>query len=79
MLRRKPTAFEKTALEHTALLALRSEIAARDGKSTSEDIVRLANCARRALQDFEKLARVDERKPKQRSMADLEAEVRAHG
>jgi hypothetical protein len=57
-LKRKPTLIEKAALDRCALLMLRSEIAARDGKATSEDIVRLANCARRAQQDFERLAAV---------------------
>jgi hypothetical protein len=57
-LKRKPTAIEKAALDHCALLMLRSEVAARDGKASSEDIVRLANCARRAQQDFARLAAV---------------------
>jgi hypothetical protein len=57
-LKRKPTLIEKAALNNCALLMLRSEIAARDGKATSEDIVRLANVARRAQQDFARIAAV---------------------
>ena len=79
LVRRKLKAYELAARDHAALLALRSEIAARDGKSSSEDIVRLANCARRALGDFERIARVGETKAKPRTMADIEAELRRHG
>jgi len=66
-------------MDRAALMTLRAEIAARDINATSEDIVRLDNAARRSRLDFEKLARIGERKPKQRTMADLERELRAHG
>ena|SRR6516164_3748837 len=78
-LRRKPNAIEKAALDRAALMSVRAEIAAYDPRSTSEDVVRLDNAARRARLDFEKLARIGERKPKAKTMADIEAEVRAHG
>jgi hypothetical protein len=78
-LNRKPTTFEKAALDNAALLALRSEIASRDPASDSSAVVRLANCARRALRDFEAAAALDTPKRKAaRSMADIEAEVARH-
>jgi hypothetical protein len=55
-LRRKPNVYEKAALDRAALLALRAEIAARDPTSSSNDIVRLFNCSRRAIADFERIA-----------------------
>jgi hypothetical protein len=79
-LRRKPKEFERTSLEHAALMLLRSEIAARDPDADSTDIVRLANVARRARLDFERITGIDTRKRrnKQRSMADLELEIASH-
>jgi hypothetical protein len=56
-LHRKPSEYERTMLEHAALLQLRSEIAARNPSTPSNDIVRLAGCARRAMSDFESLCR----------------------
>jgi hypothetical protein len=78
-LNRRPTTFERAAMDRAALMTLRAEIAARDPDATSADVVRLDNAARRARNDFCALARIGERKPKRRSMAELEAEVRAHG
>jgi hypothetical protein len=69
---------EKAALHRAALMSVRAEIAAYDPKATSEDVVRLDNAARRARQDFERIARITERKPKQRSMTDIERELAAH-
>jgi hypothetical protein len=57
-LHRKPSSYEKTALDRAALLMLRAEIAARDPQSNSDDVVRLDNCARRARQDFESIAKI---------------------
>jgi hypothetical protein len=37
-------------------MMLRAELAAVDPTVSSEDVVRLANCARRALQDFQRIA-----------------------
>ena len=56
-LKRKPTVFEKAALDRAALMLLRAEQAARDPTATSNDVVRLANASRRALRDFERMAR----------------------
>ena len=72
-LRRKPTAYEKAALDRAALLTLRAEIAARDIGSNSDDVVRLDNAARRARNDFERIA--IPRKPRQRTMQDIEREL----
>jgi hypothetical protein len=80
-LHRKPTLFEKCALDCAALAAMRAEFAAGDPQSKSDDIVRLFNVARRALADFERVAGIDvARKPKRKpTMADIERELRAHG
>jgi hypothetical protein len=78
--RRKLKGHEQAALERAAYMMTLAEVAAYNPKSTSEDVVRLDNAARRARLDFERIVGITERKPKpQRSMADLEAEIRAHG
>jgi hypothetical protein len=79
-LNRRPTTVERCAMDRAALMTLRAEIAARDSKASSADVVRLDNAARRARKDFEALARLDQCKPKaKRSMLDIEKELRAHG
>lgn len=55
-MRRRGTMIELAALDRAALMTLRAEIAARDPNATSCDVVRLDNAARRARQDFERLA-----------------------
>lgn len=74
MLRRRPTRYEAAARDRAALMLLRAEIAARDPKATSEDVVRLDNASRRARLDFERICKVNHTKP-QRDMADIEREV----
>jgi hypothetical protein len=54
-------------------------MAGRDPKSDSNSIVRLDNCARRALRDFEACINERKAKPSAPSMADIEAELRTHG
>jgi hypothetical protein len=63
-LNRKPTAFEKAALDNAALLALRSEIASRDPASDSNTIVRLTTTSLKK--------RVEEL---QREASDLRSEI----
>lgn len=80
-LKRKPKVYEKAALDRAALMTLRAETAALDPKATSEDVVRLDNAARRARQDFERIACIALPKAKakqQRTMADIEREIAAH-
>jgi hypothetical protein len=55
-LKRRPTAYEKAALDRAALMTVRAEIAAYDPNASSEDVVRLDNAARRARNDFERIA-----------------------
>ena len=54
-LKRKPNSAEKAALDRLCLMQLRWEVAIHDPKCTSNDIVRLDNCARRARLDFERI------------------------
>jgi hypothetical protein len=61
-LRRKPTEFERTLLDRAALMTTRAEIAAYDPNTSSEDLVRLDNVARRARADFERVCAVPKRK-----------------
>ena len=77
MARRKLKGHELTALRYAALLQFRAEIAAFDGRAASDSIVRLANAARRARADFERVTGIDTaRKPKPPlSMADIEAQI----
>jgi hypothetical protein len=79
--RRKLKGHEQEALELAAKLLFRAEHAALDPQSDSADVVRLANCARRARQDYLRIAGIStEAKAKpQPTMADLERELRAHG
>jgi hypothetical protein len=62
-LRRKPTAYEKAALDHCATMMLRSEMAAFDPRATSNDIVRLSRAARLARRDFERIALGERHEP----------------
>jgi hypothetical protein len=73
-LNRKGTAIELAALDRAALMTLRAEIAAFDGKATSNDIVRLDNAARRARRVFETIARIEP--PKRQQSRDMRSVVR---
>jgi len=79
-LRRRPTTVERCAMDRAALMTLRAEIAARDPKSDSLAVVRLDNAARRSRADFERIAGIDQSKPKAkpRTMLDIEKELRGH-
>jgi hypothetical protein len=55
LVRRKLNGRELAARDHAAALMLRAELAAVDPAVSSEDVVRLANCARRAQQDFQRI------------------------
>lgn len=75
LLRRKPTTFEKAALDRCALLALRAEMAMLDPNADSNSIVRLSNVARRAQADFERIANITPKRRKQRDMRSVVREV----
>jgi len=62
-LRRRPTDYEKCVLDRAALLTLRAEIAAHDPRTSSNDLVRLDNVARRARRDFERIAQSSRHEP----------------
>jgi hypothetical protein len=55
LIKRRPNVYEKQLLDRAALMTLRAESAVCDGKSSSNDIVRLDNAARRARADFERV------------------------
>jgi hypothetical protein len=76
--RRKLKGYQLTALRDAARMALRAEITQLDPKADSMALVRVQNAARRARIDFETLCGIETRKPKQRSMADLEQEIARH-
>jgi hypothetical protein len=61
-LKRRPTTRERAALDRCAWLQLRSEMACRDVNADANTIVRLANVARRALQDFEEVCALPKRR-----------------
>jgi hypothetical protein len=78
-LNRKPTMVERALLDRAALMMLRAEMAARDPASKSDDVVRLDNVSRRALNDFARVAGIDTaRKKVKPSMADIEREIARH-
>jgi hypothetical protein len=61
-------------LDNAALLAVRAETAAGDPHANSDTIVRLNNCARRALRDFEAAITdldASKRKPQRPTLAEL--------
>jgi hypothetical protein len=57
---RKPTSFERAALESAALMSLRYEMAARDPKASSSDVVKLHNARLRALAFLDRVVREGE-------------------
>jgi hypothetical protein len=79
MLRRRPTMVEKALMDRAALMTVRAEMAAGNPKADSNTIVRLDNAARRSRNDFERVCGIEHaRKPRLRSMADIEAELAGH-
>ena len=80
LLRRMATGFEQQALDHCALLMVRAEMALRDPKSDSNDLVRLSNAARRAQADFERVCGISstKRRKQSRGIRAVEREALAH-